>query len=138
MNDSQKAYSGEHGGAAVKFLCIGLVLVLAANAGIQYIPIAYNGASFKQEMDTAVVKGLAASGRMKPMDIVTASVEKAAFDYKIPADAFVEIKPESGVVMAHVVYTQQVSILPFGIYNYAYQFDHKAMPTGYLLKDDRK
>jgi hypothetical protein len=138
MNDSKPAYSGERGGAAVKFLCIGLVLVLIANGGIQYIPIAYNGASFRQEMDTAVVKGLAASGRMKPMDIVTASVQKAAYDYDIPNDAFVEIKPEGGVVMAHVVYSQKVPILPFGIYNHEYKFDHKAAPTGYLLKDERK
>jgi hypothetical protein len=138
MKISQTTVSGEHGGAAVKFLCIAMVIVLAANAGYNYIPVAYNGASFKQEMDTAVVKGLAASGQMKPMDIVTASVKKAAFEYSVPADAFVEIKQENGVVRAHVAYTKQVPILPFGIYNYAYQFNHRATPTGYLLKDDRK
>jgi len=138
MNNQQTAVSGEHGGATVKFLCIAMVLVMAANAGYNYIPVAYNGASFKQEMDTAVVKGLAASGQMKPMDIVTASVRRAAHDYNVPPDAFVEIKQENGVVRAHVVYTTQVPILPFGIYNYAYQFDHRATPTGYLLKDDRK
>lgn len=138
MKVTNTAFSSEHGGAAVKFLCIALVIVMAANAGFNYIPVAYNGASFKQEMDTAVVKGLGASGQMKPMDIVTASVTRAAYDYNIPSDAFVEIKPEGGVVRAHVIYTQQVPILPFGIYNYAYKFDHKAAPTGYLLKDERK
>src|SRR5687768_7211146 len=138
MTTPQTAVSGEHGGAAVKFLCIALVIIVAANAGYNYIPVAYNGASFKQEMDTAVVKGLAASGQMKPMDIVTASVKKAAYDYNVPSDAFVEIKQENGVVRAHVVYTKQIPILPFGMYNYAYQFDHRAKPTGYLLKDDRK
>ncbi len=135
MKDKQTAVSSEHGGAAVKFLCIALVLVLAANAGYNYIPVAYNGASFKQEMDTAVVKGLSAAGRLKPMDIVKASVEKAALDYNIPSDAYIEIKPEEGVVMAHVVYTQPVPVLPFGIYNHQYKFDYKAAPVGYLLKE---
>lgn len=138
MNIPKADVSGEHGGAAVKFLCIALVIVMAANAGFNYIPVAYNGASFKQEMDTAVVKGLAASGQMKPMDIVTASVKRAAHEYSVPVDAFVEIKQENGVVRAHVAYTKQVPILPFGIYDYAYQFNHRASPTGYLLKDDRK
>ncbi len=138
MNNPKISVSGEHGSAAVKFLCIAMVIVMAANAGYNYIPVAYNGASFKQEMDTAVVKGLAASGQMKPVDIVTASVKRAAHDYNVPVDAFVEIKQENGVVRAHVAYTKQVPILPFGIYDYAYQFNHRATPTGYLLKDDRK
>lgn len=135
MKDKQ---TGEHGGAAVKFLCIALVMFLAANAGYNYIPVAYNGASFKQEMDTAVVKGISASGRVKPMEVVKATVQKAAIDYNIPSDAFIDIKPEGGVVMAHVVYTQPVPILPFGMYNHEYKFDYKAAPIGYLLKDDRK
>ena len=51
-----------------------VVLVLIANAGYNYIPVAYAGANFKQEMDTAVVKGLAASGQMKPLDMVKSSI----------------------------------------------------------------
>ena len=63
----------ERGGAAVKFLLVFIVLVLVANAGINYIPVAYNGASFRQEMDTAVVKALGSSSRMKPVEIATSS-----------------------------------------------------------------
>ena len=124
----------EKGSAGVKFLLVFLVLALAANAGLNYVPIAYQGASFKQEMDTAVVKGLGASGRIQPMEAVTASIKKASFDYEIPADAFVEIKPVRGVVEARVAYSRQVDILPFGLYKYNYNFDYVAKPTGYLLK----
>jgi hypothetical protein len=126
--------NSERGGAAVKFLLVFIVLLLAANAGFNYVPVAYNGASFRQEMDTAVVKALGASGRLKPMEVVQASVQKAVLDHNIPEDAFVEIKPVNGVVEAHVAFTQKVNMLPFGLYRYDYNFDYVARPQGYLLK----
>lgn len=135
MKTLAKDRSSERGGAAVKFLLTFLVLALGANAGFNYVPVAYDGASFRQEMDTAVVKGLGASGRMQPVEVVTASIKKASFDYNVPSDAFVEIKPVNGVVEAHVVYTRDVNMLPFGLYKYKYNFDHHARPVGYLLKN---
>ncbi len=134
MISHKNAYGPEHGGAGVKFLVIFVALILAANAGYNYLPVAYQGASFRQEMDTAVVKGLAASGQMKPVDVVQASIKKAIADNDIPADALVEIKPAGNVIQAHVSYTKEVEMLPFGIYRYQYQFDHRAVPTGYLTK----
>lgn len=127
--------NGEHGGAGVKFMLVLLVLAVGANAGINYIPVAYQGASFRQEMDTAVVKGLAASGAMKPADVVTAAVKKAARDHEIPPEAVIEIKPAGNVIQAHVMYSRQVPLLPFGLYKYNYDFNYVASPTGYLLKD---
>jgi hypothetical protein len=126
--------SSERGGAAVKFLFVFIVLVLVANAGFNYVPVAYNGASFRQEMDTAVVKALGASGRIKPLEVAQASIQKASADHNIPEDAFVEVKPVNGVVEAHVAFTQKVNMLPFGLYRYDYNFDYVARPQGYLLK----
>jgi len=126
--------NSERGGAGAKFLFVLVALVLIGNAGYQYVPVAYDGASFRQEMDTAVVKGLASSGQMKPLEVVKASVTRAASLNNIPEDALVEIKPEGTVVTAHVAYTKQVSMLPFGLYKYKYNFDYVARPTGYLMK----
>ena len=126
--------SSERGGAAVKFLLIFLVLAVLANAGYNYVPVAYEGASFRQEMDTAVVKGLGASGRIQPLEVVTSSIKRASNDYNLPEDTFIEIKPVNGVVEAHVVYTREVNMLPFGLYKYNYNFVHHARPVGYLLK----
>ncbi len=134
MKKLNNARSSERGSAGIKFLFVFMVIALLANAGLNYVPIAYEGASFKQEMDTAVVKGLAASGRIKPLDAVTATIKKASFDYNIPDDAFVEIKPVNGVVEARVAYSKQISMLPFGLYKYNYNFDYLAKPQGYLLK----
>ncbi len=134
MKNLRENRISERGGAGVKVLLVFLVLGLVAHAGYNYIPVAYDGASFQQEMDTAVVKGLAASGRLKPVDVVTASVQKAAADYNIPADAFIEIKSSETVVQAHVIYQKKVNMLPFGIYKYNYDFNYTATPKGYLLK----
>ena len=135
MKNLENNRTSERGGAGVKFLLIGLVLVLCANAGYNYIPIAYQGANLRQEMDTAVVKGLATSGQLKPMDVVKASIQKAIQDNNVPSDAIVEIKPAGNVIQAHVAYTKPISMLPFGIYKYKYDFNYVATPSGYLLKE---
>jgi hypothetical protein len=131
-----KVRQSERGSAGVKFLAILVFLVLAAHAGYQYVPIAYQGASFKQEMDTAVVKGLAASGQMKPLDVVKAHIQRASYDYQIPSDAVIDVQPGQGHIWAHVSYQKPVNMLPFGLYKYNYKFDYTAMPSGYLLKED--
>ena len=136
MKNSMNHRNSERGSAGVKFLAILAFLVLAAHAGYQYIPVAYQGASFKQEMDTAVVKGLAASGQMKPAEVVAAHIQRASYDYQIPSDAIVDIVPMQGHIRAHVSYQRPVNMLPFGIYKYTYKFDYTAAPTGYLLKEN--
>lgn len=128
-------HAGERGSATVKFMFVLLLLVLAANAGYRYIPIAYQAANLRQEMDTAVVKGLAASGAMRPVDIVTAHVTRAAADNDVPPDAMIEIKPTGKFVQARVAYQKKVDLLPFGIWKYNYVFDYTAVPQGYLLKE---
>lgn len=134
MNNPENKRVSERGSAGTKFLMIAVILFLIGNAAVNYIPVAYDGASFKEQMDAAVVKALAASGQMKPLDIATGTVRRAATDYNVPADAFVEVKPVNGVIQAHVVFQKKVNILPFGIYKYDYKFDYVARPVGFLLK----
>ena len=134
MKKLNRNRSSERGSAAWKFTVVLVVILLAAHAGINYVPVAYQGASFRQEMDTAVVKGLSAAGRVKPMEAVAATIKKASADYDIPEDAYVDIKPVNGVIEAHVMYQRQVNMLPFGLYKYNYDFDYHARPVGYLLK----
>lgn len=126
--------SSERGSAGIKLILVLTVIVLVGHAGINYVPVAYQGASFRQEMDTAVVRGLGASGRIRPQEAVTASIQKASYDYDIPNDAFVEIKPVNGVIEARVAYQRKIDMLPFGLYKYVYDFDYTAKPVGYLLK----
>ena len=124
----------ERGSAGVKFLIVFVVIILAANAGYQYIPVAYAGESLKQEMQTAVVNGLAVPGRMTPVDYVKNRVQKAVNDNNLPSDTLIEVKQVGIAVQAHASFSQKVPMLPFGIYNYDYKFDYTAVPSGYLLK----
>ncbi len=135
MNNSIQHRKSERGGAGIKLLLVFLLLFLVGHAGYNYIPVAYEGASFRTDMDSAVVKGLAASGQIKPLETVKATVTHSMASNNVPADAFVDIKPVKGVVQAHVVYTKPVKILPFGLYNYTYSFDYTAVPVGYLTEE---
>jgi hypothetical protein len=135
MKNSYLERPSERGGAAVKLLLVAAILLLLAHAGYNYVPVAYEGASFRQEMDTAVVKGLAASGALKPVDIVKEHIQHAAKDYNVPPDAVIEITPTGKVIQAHATYSKQINMLPFGLYKYEYQFNHVASPTGYLTKE---
>ena len=129
----------ERGGAGVKMLIVLVVLLSAAHAGFNYVPVAYNGESFKQELHTLVVQSwampnLGASTGTPPADALKNKIRKAADANGVPQNAQIVIKPAKEGMQARVVYSQQVPILPFGIYTYDYQFDHTAAPSGFLLK----
>ena len=134
MKNDLKDRSSERGGAGVKFLIVLSVLLLVGNAGYNYVPVAYDAESFKTEMGTAVLQGMALPGKVSPVDNVKARLQKAATVNDIPADAVIDVRQAGNAITAHVTYSKQVSILPFGIYNYNYRFDHTATPTGFLLK----
>ena len=127
--------SCETGSASIKFLAVMLVIFLIGHAGYNYIPVAYQGESFKQDMQTAVVQGMAVPPGITPVDMVKGKLQRAIVTNNIPADAVVQVKPTKDSVMAQVSYTKQVNILPFGLYKHKYQFNNTATPTGFLLKD---
>ncbi len=134
MKDAINDRNPEYGGAGVKLLVVLLVIVLVANAGYNYVPVAYEGENFKQEMQTAVINGLAMPGGIKPTDNVKARLQRAASVNNLPPDMFLDVRQVGNVVQAQVVYSKQVSLLPFGLYNYTYHFNHTATPTGFLTK----
>lgn len=134
MNNSPKYRAPEQGSAGVKFVIIFAVILLIGHAGFNYVPVAYDAESLKSDMATAVLQGLALPGKINPVDNVKARIQKSIQQNNIPADALVDVKQNANVITAHVVYTKDVNILPFGIYRYKYSFDHTATPTGFLLK----
>lgn len=133
-NKISKDWRNERGGAGIKLAAVLVVLFLLAHAGYNYIPVAYDGESFKQEMQTAVVQGLALPNGGKPVEATKARILRVAAQSNVPTDAFVEVKMVNTVIQARVAYSKQVEILPLGLYTYTYQFDHTATPTGFLLK----
>jgi hypothetical protein len=135
MNTKAASRRSERGSAGVKFLLVFVLIITAANAGYNYVPVAYAGENFKQEMQTSVVNGLAMPGRISPVDYVKNRLRKAINDNDLPTDTIVEVKQVGNSLQAHAAYSQQVPILPFGLYTYTYHFDHTAVPNGFLLKE---
>ncbi len=134
MNEKLKNRKGERGSAGVKLAVFLVALFLVGHAGYNYVPVAYEGQSFKQDMQTAVVQGMATPAGITITDSVKAKLQRAMSSDNIPLDAIVQVKQTDKSVQARVAYTKQVSILPFGLLKYNYQFDYTATPTGFLLK----
>jgi hypothetical protein len=134
MKTSARNRETERGGAGVKFLIVFSVILLVAHAGYNYVPVAYEAESLKTDMQTAVVQGLALPAKVNPVENVKARILQSAQRNDVPADVVIDVKQAGNAISAHVVYQKEVSILPFGIYRYKYQFDHTATPTGFLLK----
>ena len=134
MNNAAKNRESERGSAGVKFILILAALALVANAGYNYVPVAYDAESLKTEMGTAVLQGLALPGKLNPVDNVKARIAKSIQTNNIPADAIVDVKQNGNVLTARVSYSKPVNILPFGIYKYKYDFDYTATPTGFLTQ----
>ncbi len=126
--------SSERGSAGVKFAIVLVVIVLVANAGYNYIPTAYEAEGLKADMSAAVLQGLAMPGKMNPVDNVKLRIERAMVVNQAPPDATLSVTMKGTVIQARVTYVKDVSIVPFGIYNYKFQFDNTATPTGFLLK----
>ena len=135
MNKEIKNRDAEKGSAKVKLVAVLAVIFLIGHAGYNYVPVAYEAENFKQEMQTAVVQGMAVPAGMTMSDMVKGKLQRALAANNIPPNAFVQVRQVNGSMQAHVAYTKQVNILPFGIYKYNYQFNHIATPTGFLLKE---
>jgi len=136
MNNKQDhSVNSERGGAGVKLLLVAIVIILVANAGYNFIPTAYQGENFKQEMKTAVVQGVSLPSTYgKPAAVVKHKLETAARVNGLPYDTVIDVKEKNKIVTARVYYAKKVSLLPFGAYDYKYVFDHSATPTGFLAR----
>ena len=131
MNREIHSNPSERGSAAVKLLLVLIVLVLLANAGYNFIPVAYQGQAVRQEMQTYVAQSMTATGRDTPRKHVMRRLNRARIDNTIPPEANIKVTQENHIIKAHVNYTKTVDLLPFGIYQYDYVFDHTASSRGF-------
>jgi hypothetical protein len=125
----------ERGEGKVKLIIVLVILFLAGWAGFNYIPVAYQGQAFKQEMDTAILQAMGlptASG--DPVAWTKQRLTRTGQEYNIPEDAIIDVKlaKGGGAVEATVKFKRPVALLPF--YTYEYEFDYTAKPGGFLTK----
>ncbi len=137
MNQFQKPENrdSERGGAGVKFLAVVVFIFLVAHAGYQYIPVAYQGQSFRQDMETALIKGITMPPSAgKQTEVVKKNIIQMAHSNQLPLETFIDVRETNNVLAARVYYQKVVPILPFGIYNYSYVFDNTVTPSGFLTE----
>lgn len=135
MNKDIGQKNAELGGAGVKLLIALVILLLIAHAGYNYVPVAYQGEQFKQDMQTSVIQGsLVPAGKAKPVEAVRDRLGKAMRSNDLPPGTFVEVKQVNNIIQARVYYTKDIPLLPFGVYSYQYTFDHIATPSGFLTE----
>lgn len=135
MKEVLKNRDSERGGAGVKLLLALVAIILIANAGYNYVPVAYQGASFKQEMDGAVVKGtvLPTTGKA-PVVSVENKLHEVARNNGIPNNAIIEARQSGQTIVGRVRYAKYVELLPFGLFTYTYTFDYTSVPAGFVMK----
>jgi hypothetical protein len=130
-----KFENSQEGSAGVKLAIVLVILFLVGNAGYNYVPVAFNSENLKQEMQAAVSQAATippSSGT--PVDYTKKRLANVARVNGAPLDTFIEVKQINGLLQARVVYTKLVPLLPFGLYEYKYQFDHTTNTNGYLAK----
>lgn len=137
MSNFTRFNKSERGSAGFKLTMVLLGLYVVMHAAYNFIPVAYEGENFKQDMQTTVIQASAMpNSSLSSPDAIKNKLRRAAFNNNIPDDALIEVKPFNNVVRARVAYSIPVSLLPFGMYKYNYKFDNTATPTGFLFKDD--
>jgi hypothetical protein len=124
----------ERGSAGAKLLIVVVLLLLMANAGYNYVPVAYEAETLKTGMETAVLQGMAVARGQKPVNLVKTKLLRVVAANNAPSNTFVQVTEVNQVVHATVKYTKRVNLLPFGIFQYDYVFDHTATPSGLLLQ----
>lgn len=133
MNKHVRDRESERGSASSKFAITLTVILLVANAGYNYVPVAYEAESLRTEMQTAVLQGLALPGKLSPVDNVKARLQRAFVQNNVPSNALMDVKQAGNSLTARVAFTKPINILPFGLYKYNYVFDYTATPSGFLL-----
>ena len=129
-----KNRQNERGSASTKMIITAVVIFLAGHAGYVYVPVAYGGQSLRQDMQTAVLQATALPDKLNPIETAKGQINKSGLVNGMPAGTLIDVKQNGGTVSAHVKYSKNVTLLPFGLGNYTYEFDYTASPAGFATK----
>jgi len=118
--------SGERGSATLKFLVVMAILGAAVYAGLLYVPVAVNAATYKDLMQH-LTEVAATQGH--PPSWLGDQLAKSGAEYGIPEDAVITPAVQDGRIEVRV---QFVRIIEFPGYPYNYEFDYTAKSTAFL------
>jgi len=128
-NMKAKCARNEQGGSKI-YALVGIVgLFLLGHAAWNYVPAAYQIESFRSEIHNTILQVSASPhGTNEPLsDKLKKRLRIVANENGVPANALIEVSEAGNKLKAHVRYTRQIDLLPFGFYRYQYQFDNTTM-----------
>lgn len=130
------ARNGERGSATTKFVMVVVALFLVGYGGFNYISTWYQITHFKDAMNEIIMQayGMPNVPTSTP-EAIRAKLRRIGDEDGVPPEAVMKIERVTGGVTAQVNFSREISILPFNMYKYKYEFNHTAAPpTGYLTK----
>jgi len=118
----------EIGGTKLYGLVALAVLFLLVHAGYNYLPVVYQLENFKSEMKGATMRVLTMPhGAESLADKLKKQIRLAGNDNGVPANAVIEVTEVNNSLKAHVRFTKEVNLLPFGLFRYRYEFDNTSV-----------
>jgi hypothetical protein len=117
----------ERGGSRLNLIIILAVLAVAAYSAYNYAPVSYHAFLLKDFMQDTVNRAAYPPGQSN--EWVTQQFRKAAKDYDLPEDAYINVQREGGQIIARMQWTRPVK-LPG--YTYQYTFDHTVRSSGFI------
>jgi hypothetical protein len=124
---------GELGGSKATLTIILVILFLGGYAGINYVPIAYSESDIKTQMQTITTNAIilpASTTNNNQVAWTTAELNHLAQNYDLPPSVF-KAEIAGPAVKASINVHRKIPLLPFGLYNYEYDFVYSASSAGF-------
>ena len=121
---------GEGGAKLIMFLA---VVFLAGYAAVNYVSAFYEAEEFKNSMKASVTNSIIRPprgvGEVDMVSFVKKNLKATLKKEGMPENANVKVTNENKVIEAQVTYSKKINLLPFGLYQYDYAFNHKVTPN---------
>jgi len=119
--------AGEMGGSRFNLIIVLAVIALVAYSAYNYAPVSYHAFLFKDSMQETVNKAAYPPGQSN--EWITQQLRRAAKEYDLPENAYINVQKDGGQITARVQWTLPVK-LPG--YTYQYNFDHTVRSSGFI------
>ena len=120
----------EEGSTTTKFVLVVIALILVGYGGFNYVINSYQCSHLKDKMQEIITQAYAMpnSKGLNDAEAIRQKIRSIGDYDSIPADAVINVNKKPSGTEAQVVFTRDVSLLPFNIYKYKYHFDYTAKP----------
>ncbi|MCA1555546.1 MAG: hypothetical protein LC747_02540 [Acidobacteria bacterium] len=120
--------TNERGGARFNLLIVVVVLVAAAYAGYQYVPVAYQASQLKIFMEDTANKAVITD---KNAQWVEEQLRKSLPEYGAPPDTLITVVNRESRLEANMQYTIPIPLI---VTTYQYKFNYTTRSSNFFSK----